>query len=77
MEANRKQSGGNGRERRRLNPIMSRTRNSLFIKFTASLEFVSGWFPVRFQFVSDFLSATNGLTTPFISPLETKNHYFY
>ena len=40
---------GNGGDGRRLNPIMSRTRNSLFIKFTASLEFVSGWFPVRFR----------------------------
>ena len=49
LEANRKRSGGNGGDGRRLNPIMSRTRNNLFIKFTASLEFVSGWFPVRFR----------------------------
>ena len=42
LEANRKRSGGNGGDGRRLNPIMSRTRNNLFIKFTASLEFVSG-----------------------------------
>ena len=40
---------GNGGDGRKLSPIMSRTRNSLFIKFTASLEFVSGWFPVRFR----------------------------
>ena len=44
-----KRSGGNGGDGRRLNPIMSRTRNSLFIKFTVSLEFVSGCFPVRFR----------------------------
>ena len=44
-----KRSGGNGGDGRRFNPIMSRTRNNLFIKFTASLEFVSGWFPVRFR----------------------------
>ena len=49
LEANRKRSGGNGGDGRRLGPIMSRTRNNLFIKFTASLEFVSGWFPVRFR----------------------------
>ena len=49
FETNRKRSGGNGGDGRRLNPIMSRTRNNLFIKFTASLEFVSGWFPVRFR----------------------------
>ena len=42
FETNRKRSGGNGGDGRRLNPIMSRTRNNLFIKFTASLEFVSG-----------------------------------
>ena len=44
-----KRSGGNGGDGRRLNPIMSRTRNNLFIKFAASLEFVSGCFPVRFR----------------------------
>ena len=44
-----KRSGGNGGDGRRFNPIMSRTRNNLFIKFTASLEFVSGWFPARFR----------------------------
>ena len=44
-----KRSGGNGGDGRRLNPIMSQIRNNLFIKFTASLEFVSGWFPVRFR----------------------------
>ena len=44
-----KRSGGNGGDGRRFNPIMSRIRNNLFIKFTASLEFVSGWFPVRFR----------------------------
>ena len=49
LEANRKRSGGNGGDGRKFNPIMSRTRNNLFIKFTASLEFVSGWFPVRFR----------------------------
>ena len=49
LEANRKRSGGNKGKGRRLNPIMSRIRNNLFIKFTASLEFVSGWFPVRFR----------------------------
>ena len=57
---------GNGGDGRKLSPIMSRIRNNLFIKFTASLEFVS-----------DFVSATNGLTTPFISHTETKNYYFY
>ena len=40
---------GNGGDGRKLGPIMSRIRNNLFIKFTASLEFVSGWFPVRFR----------------------------
>ena len=49
LETNRERSGGNGGDGRRLNPIMSQIRNNLFIKFTASLEFVSGWFPVRFR----------------------------